>query len=135
MDWFEGRQRALDQDTAVYDLFTVARPKHKKPKKVERAKSSQRQRQATVHDKHTSYDRNIKQLQLVTNMRAPPRGMVFIDDGALSKSQRILENYQTAKATENISLKVAHYQKAPSRTQIQCDVKPVVSAPAPKESA
>ena len=42
MDWFEGRQRALNQDTAVYDLFTVARPKQKKPKKVERAKSSHR---------------------------------------------------------------------------------------------
>ena len=59
--------------------------------------------------------------------------MVFIDDGALSKSQRILENYQTTKATENVSLKLERYQSTHARTPIQCSAHPVTSAPVQKE--
>ena len=68
-------------------------------------------------------------------MRAPSRGMVFIDDGALSKSQRILENYQTTKTTENVSLKLEGYQSTHARTPIQCSAQPVTSAPATKGSS
>ena len=50
MDWFVGRQKNLSSDTVVYDLLTVAKPKQKKARKLERARSSQRR--FTIHDKH-----------------------------------------------------------------------------------